>query len=206
MGLGEESERADGAEEDAGAEAVEAGPGGLEGAGLDVPDEVPGQEGLLSGKLAVLQGQDRGAQGIGRHDGEEVKGFRFQGSEGAGVLACQGARAWFMRGDMKRFLPVLCGLLLLAGCASMSEQGRMVETVGPEAVRGMTFVGNVATSAPLAGVAFQQASYQGALNAALNETARLGGTHLVLDEGTSSRFWGTHQSVRGKAYRREARR
>lgn len=103
---------------------------------------------------------------------------------------------------------ILCVLLLvvsvmgLGGCASMNEQGRMVETVGPEQVRGMTFVGNVSTAAPLAGVAFQHASYQGAMNAALNETARLGGTHLVLDEGTSSRFWGTHQSVRGKAYRR----
>lgn len=70
---------------------------------------------------------------------------------------------------------ILCVLLLvvsvmgLGGCASMNEQGRMVETVGPEQVRGMTFVGNVSTAAPLAGVAFQHASYQGAMNAALNE-------------------------------------
>jgi len=82
----------------------------------------------------------------------------------------------------------------------MSPQGRRVEAVRSEgAVAGMTFVGNVATSSPLAGLAFQEVSYQNALN----ETAELGGTHLLLDEGTSSRFWGVNQTVRGKAYRQE---
>jgi len=90
----------------------------------------------------------------------------------------------------------------LVGCASMSPQGRLVETVPAEAVRGMTFVGNVTTSSPLAGLAFQHVSYQNAMNMALNQAAALGGTHLVLDEGTSSRFWGVNQTVRGKAYRK----
>lgn len=75
---------------------------------------------------------------------------------------------------MKRLACLCCALPFLAGCASMNPQGRMVETVGPEAVRGMTFAGNVATAAPLAGLAFQHTGDQGALNAALNETARLG--------------------------------
>jgi hypothetical protein len=93
-------------------------------------------------------------------------------------------------------------ILGLAGCASMSPQGRRVEVVSAGEVREMTFAGNVATSSPLAGLAFQHVSYQNALNKALNETAALGGTHLVLEEGTSSRFWGVNQSVHGKAYRR----
>jgi hypothetical protein len=91
----------------------------------------------------------------------------------------------------------------MTACASMTDSGRLVETVSAREVYGMEFVGNVATSSPLAGVAFQHVSYQNAMNKALNQAAAMGATHLVLDEGTSSRFWGVNQSVRGKAYRRK---
>lgn len=60
----------------------------------------------------------------------------------------------------------------------------------------------VATGSPLAGVASQHSSHQNALNKALNETAKLGGTHLVFDAESIARFRGAHQTVRGKAYRK----
>lgn len=105
---------------------------------------------------------------------------------------------------MNRFRCFLLGcLLLLTGCAAMTDGGRRVETVSASTVQGMEFVGNVATSSPLAGVGFQHVSYQNAMNKALNQAAAMGATHLVLEEGTSSRFWGVNQSVRGKAYRRK---
>jgi hypothetical protein len=100
-------------------------------------------------------------------------------------------------------MAVGAAVLALTGCAAVSSQGRMVEAVHSAGeVAGMRFVGNVATSSPLAGVAFQHSSYQNALNKALNETAALGGTHLLLDPESSARFWGVYQTVRGKAYRK----
>lgn len=84
----------------------------------------------------------------------------------------------------------------------MTPAAKQVETVPASAVAGMRFVGNVATSSPLAGVGFQHVSYENAMNKALNDAAAMGATHLVLDEGTSSRFWGVNQTVRGRAYRK----
>lgn len=89
----------------------------------------------------------------------------------------------------------------LGACTSMTPAAKHVETVPASAVVGMRFVGNVATSSPLAGVGFQHVSYENAMNKALNDAATMGATHLVLDEGTSSRFWGVNQTVRGRAYR-----
>lgn len=97
----------------------------------------------------------------------------------------------------------LTGLLpiLLASCVGMSPGGRQVEIVQPQQAMTMTFVGNVATSSPLAGLAMRNVSYENALNKALNQAAAMGADALVLDPESGPRFWGINQTVRGKAYR-----
>jgi len=105
--------------------------------------------------------------------------------------------------SLSRLAVALCACLL-AGCAALSTTGRKVELVR-SAPYGAKFVGTVAGSAPLAGWAFKNVSYEAAVNSALNQAGRLGATHLVLDPDSGPRFWGVGQSARGKAYRADRR-
>lgn len=98
----------------------------------------------------------------------------------------------------------VAALSTLPACTSMSPQGRSVQVLdhAQPVPAGARFVGRVQTISPLAGLLFQQGSYHNALNKAINDTAERGGDILHLDAGVGARFWGTHQDVRGNAYKR----
>ena len=89
------------------------------------------------------------------------------------------------------------------GCSTaLTQQGAMIRVTTAQEVKGFKYLGVVEASSSLTGVA-KESGYRNALNEAMNKAAALGATHLVLDEGSTPRYWSTSEIVRGEAYRSE---
>lgn len=97
------------------------------------------------------------------------------------------------------FICLISGFILLSCATAPSPQASRVREASAGQVQGCEFLGNVRGSSGLSGI-FREAGYNNALNDLMENAAKLGATHVVVQHKDPS-YWSSGQYLRGEAYR-----